>query len=444
MTNLNTLVGFGAGGSGGGGSSSSTAFLGSQIDTLTLNNKRGYTDRRSSSSYSGFAPAASQDLTNNRSKRTFYFWTQSRDPSNNYSAFTVNTFTIDKATGQVSQTSYGAQDIWQNTSGAALSTTYLVYDPTYGTFFSGGHNAYPGYSSHVFGHTTGYVRDDGYASGYASYTNTDHGYNGTYCGCLSAASGQTNFYLTGGYDSSSGSYAGNRVIAASSVSNPSVGSFSTNGSWTSSSSAFHHAYQPDHNTGYNSGNVVSMHATSGTSPNYKTSYLWAGGSSKNISQQNYASTYAGTVWGTSSGTTFFYKTDGDFGYYDTNSNFNSLADGYPDFTSGYSPSSYPPKTHGIGDDCYIYTADQNSSEPHVTFYQVNPSTRQPQKIADLSIGTGNPAFMASSSSAWFFVWQNDSDTHPKWAVRCYNGLDNDMGARIDTFEITADFAALKA
>ena len=187
-----------------------------------------------------------------------------------------------------------------------------------------------------------------------------------------------------------------------------------------------------------------MFATSGSSPNYKIAYMTSGSSTRQIAGYNYESTYAGTVWGTSSGDTFFYKTDGDFGYYDSNGNFSSLSDGYPDFTTSYAATSYPPNTHGVGDDCYIYTSDQNDNIPHVTFYQINSSTRQPQKIQDLGLASGNPDFVPAGTSAWFFVYENDTDTHPKWALRCYNGLNNDMGARIESYEITADFAALKA
>jgi len=427
MTNLSNVAGFQA------PAASFGVFLGNTVDTHNQTSSTGSSNPQGSTSYSGFMPAAAPTASNLRTRDTFAHWSQWRSGNSNASGFTMSSFSVNRSTGQITAVNSN-QNVWYNSSGSALSTTYLIYDPTHGCFFSGGHNAYPGYSSHVFGYTYGRVAANGNVTGGASYSNADHGFNGTFCGCLPSASGGTNYFLTGGYNNS-GNYAGNRVISAS-ASGPSIGGFSNSGSWTSSSQGCHHVFQPDHQ-GYGTNQVVSLHATSFNNPNYGYRYILKGDSGLTNLSTYYQSSYAADVLGANGGNTVIHNTNSNF-FYISSGNSYSLVDGYPDFSAQYNKG----KTLGVGDDCFLYMGDVGLG--YVVFFKMDNSTRQPIKVTRVPlVENGEKAFLPNVSSVQYFVvYENDTDTHPKWLVSCnkITGLE----FTITSTEITVDFNALKA
>lgn len=430
MTNLSTLPGFGAS-SGGGGGSSDEPVLATYHASLTLT--LGADTRRASSAYSGvMAGQAPSGIIKNR--ETFAYWGQWGDSYNNYTGFTMSTFKVDKSTGQPTQLQGGHQDVWTNSSGNATSTTYLIYDPIHGCFFSGGHNAYPGYSSHVFGYTKGQVKSDGsLGNASANYTNQDHGYNGTYCGALPQGTG-TNYFFSGGY---SGSYAGNRVHQADAT-GISVGSFSTNGSWTSSSNAFHHIYQPDVNdTG--SGEVTCVHGTSFNSPNYGWKIL-RDNSSSDI-QPIDSGSGRGTLYSGYGGVTVIQKSDQYFGTLGNGSNnFQSLSDGDRDLGSHTQPDSYALNVVGIGNNRFLYfnIDGEYGRKVDLIDFDTNNNPRHIKRFRYGDAGEESILDGGGGYSTYFVVFENNSDNYPKWIVQATH--DSGRQCLVKVYEITADLS----
>lgn len=428
MTNLSNIAGFQA------PAASVGVLLGTTTNNYSHTVSTGASAPEGSTSYSGFFAAAAPTATNLRTRDTFAHWTQWRSPNSGASGFTVSSFVINRSTGQITTVSAN-QNVWYNSGGSANSTTYLIYDPTHGCFFSGGHNAYPGYSSHVFGYTAGRLAADGTISNSStSYTNRDHGFNGSYCGCLPSASGGTNYFLTGGYNSSSGSVAGSRVISCS-ASGPSIGGFSNHGNWTSSSNGCHHIFQPDHQ-GYSSGEMISITATSFNSPEYGYRYIPSGSTGGNDIKP-FGSTYVAELLGANGGNTCAHNTNGNF-WYSSGSNIYNLVDGYPDFGNQYTKG----KTVGVGDDSFLYLGD--SDEGYAIFFRMDNSTRQPIKVTRVPISvSGEKSFLPTVGNLQYFVvYENDTDTHPKWLVSCKK--ETGMSFSIQSQEIIVDFNALKA
>lgn len=429
MTNLSNIAGFQA------PTASSGVLLGTTIDTHNVTVSPGSSNPTGSTSYSGFMPAAAPTASNLRTRDTFAHWAQWRSPNSSASGFTMCSFQVNRSNGQISAVSNN-QNVWYNSSGSAMSTTYLIYDPTHGNFFSGGHNAYPGYSSHVFGYTYGRLAPNGSVSGGGSYSNADHGFNGTYCGCLPSANGGNNYFITGGYNGSGGSYAGGRVITCS-ASGPSVGGFSNHGSWTSSSSGCHHVWQPDHQ-GYSNGEAISIIATSYNNPYYGYKYIPQGSTSQVTLSTYYPSTYNAEVLGANVGHTVVHNTNSDF-FYINNQSAYDLANGYPDFSSQYSKG----KTVGVGDDCFLYLGDFNDG--HGVFFKMDTATRQPIKVQRVPlVDNGEKAFLPSTGSnvQYFVVYAQDTDTHPKYLVTCRKNTG--LSFTVTTQEILVDFDVLKA
>tara|TARA_B100001564_G_scaffold97723_1_gene79947 strand:+ start:3571 stop:4863 length:1293 start_codon:yes stop_codon:yes gene_type:complete len=430
MTNLSNIAGFQA------PSASAGVLLSGTANTYNQDVAPGYSNPSGSTSYSGFMPAAAPTSSNLRTRNTFAHWAMWRSSNSNASGFIMSSFDIDRSTGQIT-TNTANQSVWTNTSGASNSTTYLIYDPTHGCFFSGGHNSYPGYNSHVFGYTYGRLAANGVVSGGASYSNADHGYNGTYCGCLPSASGGTNYFLTGGYNGSGGSYAGNRIVSCSSG-GASPGGFSNSGSWTSSSQGCHHVYQPDHQ-GYGNNEVISLHATSFNNPNYGYSYIPSGSSGRSYAT-GYSSTYISDLIGANSGNTAIHNSNNNFFYINHNAGgtSNDLVNGYPDFSS----QTQKGNTIGIGDDCFLYLGELNSG--HAIFFKMDNSTRQPIKVARVPLveGAEKPFLPAINATQFFVVYENDTDTHPKWLITCKKKTG--LSFSVTSQAISADFDALKA
>jgi hypothetical protein len=437
MTNLSTLAGFSSGGGGGGGSSSSSGgipTLATAVDSITVRCGSSGHNRSTLSYTSGhIAGAAPSGLIKNRD--TFAHWAQWTDSGT--SGFTVSSYKINKTTGALSQLQGGHQDVWVNNSGGARSTTYCIYDPVHGCFFSGGHNSYASNSSHVFGYSAGQINTAGaLVGGTSSHSNSDHHANGTYCGCLPQGQG-TQYFRSGGYNASS--RAGGRIITCSS-SGISVGSWSDDGNWTSSSGRYSHIYQPDIQT-TPSGQVTCIAGTSFNTGDY--GYHTLRGSSASAVHNIEAGYQSGTVWAGYNGATYQQMANTLYGSPGNSSGntFVSYKDGTQDLGSHTMPSSYVQDIVGIGNNRFLhFNMDGDLKGTHCDLITFN-SSHNPQHIQRFSFGSSTaPSVLdpATGVTTYFVVFENNSDTYPKWLI---SATSSDAGTELVTsYEITADLS----
>ena len=88
--------------------------------------------------------------------------------------------TVNPATGALTTTDSNRQ-LWLNSSGVGMSTTWFWHPYGTGGIYYGGNNAWPGYSSHTFGYGTAYLNNGGtWNQITATYDGHGHGGNGAY------------------------------------------------------------------------------------------------------------------------------------------------------------------------------------------------------------------------------------------------------------------------
>ena len=156
---------------------------------------------------------------------------------------------MNRSTGAITWGS--ASNVWYNSSGGGISTTFWHGVDGTGAVFSGGNNQIPGYSSHVFSYSRFVVNENGTISGGTySYTNADHGYNGMFYALPTAEN--SGYMLSAGYNSnaSSRAYYRKHTVSGTSIS---TGGLSSLGSDTSTSYGVNMIAQPGV---YQSGNQV--------------------------------------------------------------------------------------------------------------------------------------------------------------------------------------------
>ncbi len=432
MTNLSSLAGFSAGGSGGSSNPDFFANNGAHVANSQINLAvSGYNDSVSYEYTMGLFPAATT-TGNIKDRNVFGIWRQWADSVAGASGFSITSFEVNKTTGAVTVLQGGPQAVWTNTSGSAHSTTYLTYDPNWGCFFSAGNNAYPGHSSHVMGYTAGQLDSSGAVQGATNaYTNGDHGYNNTWCGCLQQ--GTTNYFMTAGY---TGSYASYRVHTATS-SGITIGTLVQPATWTSSTHGWQHITQPDVAT-VPTDETVSAVGMSFNSPDYGWAVAKQGGGAA-AAQFNRALGYqTGNVWTGYNGTKSLLEQTQDYGTLDASNNFTSLTDGERDLDYLTSPSAAL-TTHGVGDNKFMYVGDASPSKGYDLFKldsNNNPVHLQTFKTVDDSAPSilDNPT---SNTNSRFFVYENNTDSTPKWLVTLMRTATD--SCIVYTQEITADF-----
>lgn len=430
MTNLNTLPGFSVGGGGGGGVSPLVTAAGA-ISTLTLDNGR--PNAMTYTYTSGVIAGQCATAGNLKSRNVFARWMQWMDSSNNSSGFTINSFSIDRTTGALTQLMNGPQDVWVNTSGAAMSTTYCAYEPMHGCFISGGNNGMPGYSSHVMGYTAGQLNSAGLVvGGQNSYTNGDHASNGTYCTALPQGSG-TQYFSNAGYYQ--GGYAGGRLNEGAST-GFTVGTSVVDGYWTSSSGLYDCIYQPDVNT-TPTGHVSSARGTSYASPNYGR-VEYRGNTATDVYATNGSS--AGILMCGHNGTTLlgwnnFFGTPGV-----SNASFTSLKDGVRDLIPNNFMNQYGYGTEivGIGNNMFLHFGPQ-VPEKKVELLKVD-SNQDITQAARFNLSSGDPSVLDPTGgvSHNFVVFETDTSPYPKWLVRA-GASETDL-LTVNSFELAPDFS----
>jgi hypothetical protein len=436
MTNLSALAGFSSGGGGGSSSSSGgTPSIGTYVDVLTVRcGSAGHTRAPYGYTSGHIEGAAPSGLIKNRD--TFAYWAQWADSSNGHTGFTVSSYKINKSTGALSQLQGGHQDVWTNTGVSAISTTYCIYDPVHGCFFSGGHNSYPGHSSHYFGYSAGQINTAGaLVGGTYSASNADHHANGTYCGCLPQGQG-TQYFRTGGYNGS-GSKAGGRTITCSS-SGISVGGWSDDGNWTSSAGRYNHIYQPDIQT-TPSGQVTSIGGTSFNTGDYGQVTL-RGSSSSTVN--NVGNGYqAGTLWAGYNGTSYQQMANILFGSLGTNNSYTNFKDGTRDLGQHTQCSSNVKDIVGIGNNRFLHFNLDSSIKGRFCDMITFDSSHNPQHIQRFSLGDADAASVLDQPAAYtnyFVVFENNSDTYPKWIIQASS---SSAGTEtVKSYQITADLS----
>lgn len=429
MTNLSSLAGFSTGGGASGGNPDFFANDGAVTASILIDTEvSGYSGSVGNSTYMGVFPAATS-TGNIKDRNIFGIWRMWTN-STTVTGFSITSFEVNKTTGAITVLQGGAQPVWTNTTGAALSTTNLHYDPNYGCFFSGGHNAYPGHSSHVFGYTAGQLDSNGAVQNATNaYTNADHGYNGTFCACL--PQGSTNYFMSAGYTSSYASY---RVHTATS-SGITIGTLTQPGTWTSSSHAWVSVPQPDITMA--AGETVSVVGMSFNSPNYGWSFVKQG--SNSVGSINYVNGYQkGALYPGYNGTKALLEQQQDYGTLDASNNLTSLKDGVQDLDYQLT-SSYIAKTHGVGNNKFLYTGTDSASNGFDLFKL--DSNNNPVHLQTFGFGgQANPSILDNPTTgnvSQFLVYENSSDASPKWLVSV--DMSGSMDIPVRTQEIIADF-----
>ena len=290
-TNVNTLNFVGAGntfsydsltntvdisiasGGGGGGGTSLTTY-----DDKQVANDDGWSGN---TTYSVCLRAAGGTKGN-----SFFFARLEQSYSNNQTRLRVYPFTVNRSTGAISWGS--KQNVWHNTSSYGYSTTFFNDVNGTGSVFAGGHNKYPGYTSHVFGYSYFHVTESGSVSGSYSYTNADHGYNGGYSHLPTSET--TGRMISAGYNgnASSRAYYRTHSVSGSSIS---IGGLSNLGSDTSTSYGVSMISQPGV---YQSGNqVVGAIYYRTSNSNYYIRTISANGNVADHSVSNWSSNAKG-------------------------------------------------------------------------------------------------------------------------------------------------------
>ena len=324
-----------AGASSGGGGASLTTYDDQQVSNET--NWEGNT------TYSACLRAAGGTKGN-----SFFFARLERNSSVNATRLRVYPFTVNRSTGAITWGS--AQNVWYNSSDSGYSTTYFNDVAGTGSVFAGGHNAYPGYTSHQFGYSYFHVTEGGSVSGSYSYTNADHGYNGGYTHLPTSET--TGRMISAGYNANASSRAYYRThsVSGSSIS---IGGLSNLGSDTSTSYGVSMIPQPGV---YQSGNqVVGAIYYRTSSSSYYLRTISANGSVADHSVSDWSSNAKG-----------FQMANGDVIIYSNNHspmrftayNSSSTMSSAKPFPGGYMYYSF--QHIGLGNDEFILSVGSSS------------------------------------------------------------------------------------
>ena len=195
MTNLNSLVGFGAGGGGGGGGmaawelkselSWSTKDVGPSQGGNQVNSMTDYSYSCLSLRYPGTqgdgGSWTSSPSTDKPYKNNGYLVHYAMEYGNGWTRGACYCWDLDLNTGTFSALKpdgSGSSTAWSNSQYAGISTTLGHSYPGSGGYWAGGNNAWPGQSSHQFGFWYCEADNTGYKNGGASHTSFHHQHGG--------------------------------------------------------------------------------------------------------------------------------------------------------------------------------------------------------------------------------------------------------------------------
>ena len=430
-----------SGSSGGGGSAVSGDSLVvsmTPVSEVTQSTSPGY-----SYEYYHVMPGAADSIRHVQGWGLSRFW---RYNGANQTGQKMQSVTINKSTGALSLG--GETNVWSNGSGAALSTTFCTYDPYTGCFVCGGHNAWPGQSSHTFGHSKGSIDADGVLqSGSGSYTNKDHGYNGLFFSDYNA----NGYFLTAGYDAGSSSRSHWRGWQGTRNGNPSNTFDQVTSNFTSTANGQQIYGQWDYTPSGNdkvSGVGLALTGSSygrgqyAANGNYTT---WNGTSAIGVNTQSWSP--------------HFRYSDGTLvnprptNYNLIWSDYSSASNNTPSGTEGYQSdprlhkTAYHHQHIGLGSDHWLSFSmiqdDVGGMKGRPILWKIN-SNYDPATVKIFDQTTVDPAgFKAGghfqTNATWHCVWENATDTYPKWLVSFLWG--NDVW-NVRSYEIAADFSTL--
>ena len=262
--------------------------------------------------------------------------------------YMVYPFSVDRTTGSI--TKHSENQVWYNGNYGSYSTTYHHTVDGTGAIFSGGHNPYPGYSSHVFGYTRYLVDANGSVHGGTySYSNADHGYYGAYKALPTTSN--SGYMISGGYNANSSSRAHYRThtVSGTSISSSGVSMF---GSDTSTTYGVNMVSSPGV---YQSGNqVADMLYFRYSGSDYRIKVIAANGNMTEVQVSNWDGN--ARAYQLSDGSVILFSRNHSPIKFTTYNNYQTLNN--PQGTwPGQSYSYMPNLDFGIGNDTFICSLD---------------------------------------------------------------------------------------
>lgn len=440
MTKLSECPGFSVGG--GGGSSSSSLLT--KVDTQTISLRASNTQP-----YYSFhpMPAAAVNPANLKSRNAFSSISLSWDSSVTETYVDADSWTVNRSTGAINL--LARQNIFTNTNASSLSTLFMMYEPSHGIFSI--HGYFPHTSAATgadWGYTTGRIDSSGTVDTTASMnqsawqTQGDSAWNGTMCGCL--PQGNTNNYLVSMYAGSGNPYS-YRLIEANSTSGVTVNGYVAHSNPSSSTnSGVHHIFQPDQVGGYIAGDAISVGGIGRTTFNEIPGFfLYEGGGTNVVTNTTVTldDDSPGYLFPLPDGSTVFAGTEVYGG------RFSGMTGGsqptYTEIDTGLASAFNQAYMNGVqvvgvGNGRFLNFSwhDDSSSNYKIFLFDFDPTTREPRTLAIYDAPTSpliaDPFELRSTYCNFFVVYENDTDTDPKWLVETVNTATQ---MRISTYSI---------
>jgi hypothetical protein len=416
MTNLSSLAGFSAGGSG--DSSLPQLFTNNGAPVATQQIDWGDTAQRYV--YHKSVIPAQCPSANLKARDTFGVISQyfTGDNTNGTTGSDCWSFSVNRSTGAITMYSAGKQNLWTNSGYGGVSTTYWIYEPIHGRYWSAGNNIYPGTTTNTMGATYGQIDTTGAATSTFTNTGGDHGFNGTFCATL-PQSGQTQTFLSTGY---TGNFAGFRIHEVD-ASNHTIGNWVANGSYSSAHSQFHCVYQPDQTV--TTGEPNSITGTTFGSQDYGINVLRYQTQTYNdngTTGDGFDSSFGALYQGHSSTGKSVWLQNERAGTLDSSNSPTSLIDGEPDLNQNmHGRSNYNQHTIGVGNNRYLdfHWQMSDSTMTHIGAAELweFTSTNQPNPITQFSLGGIKSITNVSNYNSHFFpIYETDTSTSPKFIV----------------------------
>tara|TARA_B100000965_G_C19547974_1_gene738758 strand:+ start:31 stop:1392 length:1362 start_codon:yes stop_codon:yes gene_type:complete len=177
------------GGGGGGGGGGDTGTFGTVHDIKYVKGDSGWTREWSYASmgrqYGGM-----------KGNQYYFVWIEYNSPQSR-TRQRIDMFSVNRSTGAI--TNQGSGSVWQNNSGAAVSTTHYSHVAGSGSGVSGGNNAWPGQSSHTFGYDYWQVYNGSISGSSPGQTYDSHHSNGSWHGLCSNSDNSGYSMLCGYY-----------------------------------------------------------------------------------------------------------------------------------------------------------------------------------------------------------------------------------------------------
>lgn len=184
-----SFTGIAAGGGGGGGGGGGTGTFGTVYDEVSFTGGGG--GWNCGSSYSSMG----RQYGGLKGNQYYFAWMRENSSANGTDQH-IRMFSVNRSTGAI--TDQGSTSAWGHNNGNAVSTTWYTVVEGSGSCVSGGNNAWPGNSSHVFGFDYWQVYN-GNVNGGGTSSQDSHNGNGTYNGLCSNSDSIGRNFICGYY-----------------------------------------------------------------------------------------------------------------------------------------------------------------------------------------------------------------------------------------------------